>query len=72
VLSIIKPIFVALGVCTRPPVLFLWLCLSPEKLRVEVRGIPHLAKNEQDVGHPSFVVGIGFGAPLRGMPVPVE
>jgi hypothetical protein len=30
------------------PVLFLWLCLSPEKLRVEVRGIPHLAKNERD------------------------
>jgi hypothetical protein len=22
---------------------------------VEVRGIPHLAKNERDVGHPGFV-----------------
>jgi hypothetical protein len=24
---------------------------------VEVRGIPHLAKNERDVGHPSVVAG---------------
>jgi hypothetical protein len=24
---------------------------------VEVRGIPHLAKNERDGGHPSFVEG---------------
>jgi hypothetical protein len=24
-------------------------------LAVNIRGIPHLAKNERDVGHPSFV-----------------
>jgi hypothetical protein len=29
----------------------------PTELCVEARGIPHLAKNERDVGHPSSVVG---------------
>jgi hypothetical protein len=29
-------------------------------LRVEGGGIPHLAKNERDVGHPSFVVWRDF------------
>jgi hypothetical protein len=28
-----------------------------EQKKVEVRGIPHLAKNERDVGHPA----VGFG-----------
>jgi hypothetical protein len=26
-----------------------------DRLDVEVRGIPHLAKNERDMGHPGFV-----------------
>src|ERR1700722_14742443 len=26
-----------------------------EQKKVEVRGIPHLAKNERDMGHPAFV-----------------
>jgi hypothetical protein len=26
-------------------------------LAVNIGGIPHLAKNERDVGHPSFVEG---------------
>ncbi len=29
------------------------------ELRVEDRGIPQLAKNERDVGHPAFVAGTG-------------
>ncbi len=29
------------------------------ELRVEEGGIPHLAKNERDVGHPAFVAGTG-------------
>jgi hypothetical protein len=32
---------------------------KPTKLPVEDRGIPHLAKNERDVGHPSSVAGTG-------------
>jgi hypothetical protein len=31
--------------------------MTPIELRVEHRGIPHLAKNERDVGHPTFVTG---------------
>ena len=27
--------------------------LEVRKLEIEVRGMPHLAKNERDVGHPS-------------------
>ena len=38
------------------PVHFLERCLGPGKLGVKVRGIPHLAKNERDVGHPSFLL----------------
>jgi hypothetical protein len=32
---------------------------KPTNLPVEDRGIPHLAKNERDVGHPSSVAGTG-------------
>jgi hypothetical protein len=32
---------------------------SPNKFGVESRGIPHLAKNERDMGHPRFRVGDG-------------
>jgi len=32
--------------------------LTCERLAGESRGIPHLAKNERDVGHPALVVGI--------------
>jgi hypothetical protein len=28
---------------------------------MERRGIPHLAKNERDVGHPEVVVKLGLG-----------
>jgi hypothetical protein len=39
--------------------------------KVESRGIPHLAKNERDVGHPTILGGVGVagGGPvdyLRG------
>jgi hypothetical protein len=33
---------------------FLWGRLPSMKLPVKVCGIPHLAKNERDVGHPGF------------------
>jgi hypothetical protein len=33
--------------------------MTPIELYVEFRGIPHLAKNERDVGHPIFVAGTG-------------
>jgi hypothetical protein len=34
--------------------LSLWLSIHPH-LAVKICGIPHLAKNERDVGHPSLV-----------------
>ena len=33
----------------------------PNKFGVESCGIPHLAKNERDMGHPRFRVGDGGG-----------
>ncbi len=33
-----------------------------ENFRVGRRGIPHLAKNERDVGHPAFVAGVAEAA----------
>ena len=44
----------------------------------KTRGIPHLAKNERDMGHPAFGVTTGKGAPqipplrYRGFPVEVS
>jgi len=35
--------------------LSLWLSIHPMRLAVNIRGIPHLAKNERDMGHPSSV-----------------
>jgi hypothetical protein len=35
--------------------LSLWLSIHPIYLAVNLGGIPHLAKNERDMGHPSFV-----------------
>jgi hypothetical protein len=35
--------------------LSLWLPTHPMHFAVNVRGIPYLAKNERDMGHPSFV-----------------
>jgi hypothetical protein len=32
-----------------------WSCGIRERLEGETRGIPHLAKNERDVGHPALV-----------------
>jgi predicted nucleic acid-binding protein len=31
--------------------------MTPIELHIEYRGIPHLAKNVRDVGHPTFVAG---------------
>jgi hypothetical protein len=33
----------------------LWLSIHPTHLAVNIGGIPHLAKNQRNVGHPSFV-----------------
>jgi hypothetical protein len=33
------------------------LLMTPMELHIEYRGIPHLAKNVRDVGHPTFVAG---------------
>jgi hypothetical protein len=35
-----------------------WSCGTRERLEGEACGIPHLAKNERDVGHPTIVAGI--------------
>jgi hypothetical protein len=35
-----------------------WSCGFRERLEGEVCGIPHLAKNERDVGHPAIGAGI--------------
>jgi len=32
-----------------------WLPIHPIHLAVNIGGIPHLAKHERDMGHPSFV-----------------
>jgi hypothetical protein len=34
--------------------------LSPTGFHVGIFGIPHLAKNERDMGHPGFAAGTGF------------
>jgi hypothetical protein len=34
-------------------------------LEGEARGIPHLAKNERDVGHPALVAGIELKPSVR-------
>jgi hypothetical protein len=40
----------------------LWSCGDLRRLEGETCGIPHLAKNERDVGHPAIVTGIEPGA----------
>jgi hypothetical protein len=35
-----------------------WICGSRSRLEGETHGIPHLAKNERDVGHPAIGPGI--------------
>jgi hypothetical protein len=35
-----------------------WNCGTHDRLDGETCGIPHLAKNERDVGHPALVAGI--------------
>ena len=42
--------------------LSLRLSIRPMHLAVGIGGIPHLAKNERDVGHPSLVRGLGATA----------
>jgi hypothetical protein len=37
------------------PALFFRLLIHPKRLAVNIGGIPHLAKNERDMGHPSLV-----------------
>src|SRR5271168_1972684 len=39
------------------------------QLAVNIGGIPHLAKNERDVGHPAFV---GSGKLLRGVGITMD
>jgi hypothetical protein len=41
--------------------------LSKVRKKVEVRGIPHLAKNERDVGHPSAAARTEFGHQTIGL-----
>jgi hypothetical protein len=36
---------------------FLWLSIHPMHLGVNISGIPYLAKNERDMGHPAFAAG---------------
>src|ERR1700677_2616994 len=47
------PILATLG-----PSLLLQVSISSWRRTVKVRGIPHLAKNERDVGHPSSIYSI--------------
>jgi hypothetical protein len=42
------------------------MCGILDKLEGEDCGIPHLAKNERDVGHPALVTGIEPKARIRG------
>jgi hypothetical protein len=44
--------------------LSLWLSIYPTHLAVNIGGIPHLAKNERDMGHPSLCEGTS-GARIR-------
>ena len=45
--------------------------LRVQIMPIEVRGIPHLAKNERDMGHPRSVVGTKLGpASSMGRPFP--
>jgi hypothetical protein len=41
--------------------------VARERLEGEACGIPHLAKNERDVGHPAMVAGIEPGPLVEGM-----
>ena len=34
------------------------ISIDPIHLAVNIGGIPYLAKNERDMGHPSFVTGV--------------
>jgi hypothetical protein len=36
----------------------------PQQVEGEACGIPHLAKNERDVGHPAVAAGIEFKSPF--------
>jgi hypothetical protein len=38
----------------------------PREKKVEIRGIPHLAKNERDMGHPGFVVRLKAETTMDG------
>ena len=40
-------------------------CVTLNMLEGEARGIPHLAKNERDVGHPALVAGIELKPSVR-------
>jgi hypothetical protein len=37
-----------------------WVPMRVMESKIEVCGIPHLAKNKQDMGHPGFVGKAGF------------
>jgi hypothetical protein len=45
--------------------LSLWLLIHPMHLAVNIGGIPYLAKNERDMGHPSFARERELSHPAR-------
>jgi hypothetical protein len=36
----------------------MWICGTRHRIEGQTCGIPHLAKNERDVGHPAIGAGI--------------
>jgi hypothetical protein len=44
--------------------------MAPIELHVDYRGIPHLAKNERDVGHPIFCCR--YRRPVISLPTPLS
>jgi hypothetical protein len=47
-----------------------WSCGDRNRLEGEACGIPHLAKNERDVGHPAVVAGMEPKRALAGNTLP--
>jgi hypothetical protein len=49
------------------PIVFAWICGTGSRLEGQACGIPHLAKNERDMGHPAIVAGIELKALSQGL-----
>jgi hypothetical protein len=45
--------------CARPVMWFAYASVADSPKKIKVRVSPHLAKNERDMGHPSFLAGTG-------------